>query len=76
MNLQDLKNNNEKVLGTGEAFGGLQTTKDGKSAILSFSEIIYYNNSEINDNNNIKTLLSTILFIFFCFINYMIFYLL
>ena len=51
MNLQDLKNRNEKVLGTGEAFGGLQTTKDGKSAILSFSEIVYYNNSEVKSIN-------------------------
>ena len=36
MNLQDLKNSNEKVLGTGKSFGGLQETKDGKIAFLFF----------------------------------------
>ena len=47
MNLQDLKNNNEKILGTGEAFGGLQATKDGKTEFLSFSEIVYYHLGEV-----------------------------
>ena len=45
MNLQKLKNNNT-VIGTGEAFGGLQISKDGKTAILSFSEIVYYHLEE------------------------------
>ena len=47
INLQDLKNNNEKLLGTGEAFDGLQATKDGKTAFLSFSEIVYYHLGEV-----------------------------
>ena len=51
MNLQDLKNNNEKVLGTGEAFAGLQTTKDGKAAFLSFSEIVYYHSGKVGSIN-------------------------
>ena len=51
MNLQDLKNNNEKILGNGEAFGGLQITKDGKSAVLSFSDIVYYHLGEVRSIN-------------------------
>ena len=51
MNLQDLKNHNEKVISNGDVFGGFQTTKDGKAAFLSFSEIIYYQKGKVKSIN-------------------------